>query len=246
MTKSFEEMYPTLAVFEAHVRGILKIIKAADIYALHIIAACRNNEVDKNLINKIIKSDAISPLVFDSLSYRDNEIAALKKVGHLKDIGQQIVLATYTALEVYLIEKFKEYYKHSLRDKDSDFIQTLIKRFSFRNIEEIKRHYSKILKIHLPSFEIKCYTTEKCNWCPESTWEAILLIEKTRNQIAHSGQSIDYKIVTLMDAWYPFEFVQDWVRSFDVNFDLLIYKGKENAAIREYKAKIDRQIGSAG
>ena len=64
------------------------------------------------------------------------------------------------------------------------------------------------------------------------------MIEKTRNQIAHSGKSIDYKIITLMDAWYPFEFVGEWVRSFDVDFDNLIYRGKESVRIKEYKDRL--------
>lgn len=241
MTKSFEEMYPTLAVFEAHARGILNIIKAADIYALHIIAAYRNTEVDEKLIKKIIKSNAISPLVFDSWSYRDNEIAALKETGHLRNIGQQIILATYTALEVYLIEKFKEYYKHSLKDKNADFIENSLKRFSFRNIEEIKKHYFEILKIHLPSFNTTYRTAEKCNWHPKDCWEGILLLEKIRNQIAHTGKSNDYKIITLMDSWYPFDFVCEWVRTFEVEFDHMIYRGKESAAIKEYKDRLAKQ-----
>lgn len=241
MTKSFEELYPTLAVFESHVRGILNIIKAADIYALHIISDFRNAEVDRKLINKIMKSGAVSNLNIFACSYRADEIKTLEKGGHIKNIGQQIVLATYTALEVYLIEKFKEYYKHYIGDKDSDFIQNSIKRFSFRNVEEIKRHYFEILKIHLPSFEITYHTTEECNWCPESAWDAVLLIEKTRNQIAHSGKSINYKIITLMDSWYPFDFVCEWVRTFEVEFDNLIYRGKESAAIKEYKDRLAKQ-----
>lgn len=242
MTRRFEEIYPTLAVFEEHARGILNIIKAADIYALHIIAVYRNIEVDKKLINKIIKSDAISPLVFDSWSYRDNEIAELEKTGHVRNIGQQIVLATYTALEVYLIEKFKEYYKHFLKDKNADFIENSLKGFFFRNIKkEIKIHYSKILNIHLPFFNITYYTSDKCNWRPKNAWEAILLIEKVRNQIAHTGKSTDYKIITLMDSWYLFDFVCEWVRTFDVEFDNMIYRGKESAIIKEYKDRLTKQ-----
>ena len=241
MTRRFEEIYPTLAVFEAHVRGILNIMKAADIYALHIIAVYRNIEVDKKLINKIIKSNAISPLFFDSGSYRDNEITALKETGHVRNIGQQIVLATYTALEVYLIEKFKEYYKHFLKDKNADFIENSLKRFSFRNIEEIKKHFFEILKIHLPSFNITYYTADKCNWRPKDCWEAILLLENVRNQIAHAGKYTDYKIITLMDSWYPFDFVCEWVRTFEVEFDHMIYRGKESAIIKAYKDRLTKQ-----
>lgn len=242
MTKSFNEMYPTLAVFEAHVRGILNIIKAADIYAQHIIALYRNTEVEKNLIEKIIKSSAVSPLAFDDCSYHRNELAVLEERGYMRNIGQQIILATYTALEVYLIEKFKEYYRYLLRNKDESFVKNSLKRFSFRNIkDDIKRHYFEILKIHLPSFNTTYYTAEKCNWRPKDCWEAILLLEKVRNQIAHTGRSIDYKIITLMDSWYPFDFVCEWVRTFEVEFDNMIYRGKEREIIKEYKDQLAKQ-----
>ncbi len=241
MTRKFEEMYPTLAVFEAHARGILNIIKAADIYALHIKAAYHNTEVDKELISKILKSDAISPLAFDGWSYQKNELAALEETGHMKNIGQQIIVATYTALEVYLIEKFKEYYRFLLKDRDTDIIENSLKRFSFRSLEEIKKHYKDILKIHLPSFNITYYRTPKCNWRPKDCWDAIITLGEARNQIAHAGSTKDYKLVTLMDAWFPFEFVCDWVRSFDVDFDNLIYRGKESAAIKDYKELLAKE-----
>ena len=174
--------------------------------------------------------------MFDSCSYRDNEIAALKETGNLRNIGQQIILATYTALEVYLIEKFKEYYNYF---ETTGFIENAPRKFSFRNIkEEIKNHYLDILGIHLPCFNITYYTAEKCNWRPKDCWEAIRLLEKVRNQIAHTGQSTDYKITTLMDSWYPFDFVCEWVRTFDVGFDHLIYRGKENAIMKEYQYQV--------
>ncbi|HWR58686.1 MAG TPA: hypothetical protein VN328_07350 [Thermodesulfovibrionales bacterium] len=241
MTKSFEELYPTLAVFEGHVRGILNIIKAADIYAQHIIASYRNTGTEKNLIEKILKCNAVSRLAFDGWSYRKDELVVLEEKGHMRDIGQQIVVATYTALEVYLIEKYKEYYRYILKDKDADFVENSLKRFSFRNVEEIKKHYSDVLKIHLPSFNTEYFTTEKCNWRPKDCWEAILLLEKVRNQIAHTGRSIDYKIITLMDSWYPFDFVCEWVRTFDVEVDHMIYRGKESAIIKEYKDRLAKQ-----
>ena len=242
MTKNFKEMYPTLAVFEAHARGILNIIKAADIYALHIIAAYRNTKPDSKTIDKILKSDALSLLTCIGSSYHEHEVAELEKTGQMRNIGQQIILATYTAIEVYLIEKFKEYYRYLLRDKDEAFVENSLRRFaSCRNIEEIKTRYSELLKIHLSALEITCYTTEKCNWHPQSTWDAVLLIEKVRNQIAHTGKSTDYKITTLMDAWYPFEFVCEWVRTFDVEFDHMVYRGKESATIKEYKARLAKQ-----
>ncbi len=185
MINQFAEKYPTLATFEENARGIRNIIKAADIYALHIIAAYRNIEIDKKQIRSILTSDAISGLNFDGWLYRNEEIAELDRIGHMRNIGQQIVLATYTALEIYLIEKFKEYYRHFLKDKDANFVENSLKRYSFRSIEDIKKHYFDILKIHLPSYNITYYSAGKCNWRPKNCWEAILTLEKARHQIAH-------------------------------------------------------------
>ncbi|HNT91640.1 MAG TPA: hypothetical protein PKO01_08040, partial [Smithellaceae bacterium] len=213
MTSRFEDKHPTLSVFEKNVRGIQKLIKAADVYAQHIISIFRNKDIDENLIKRIIKSDSVSSLNFAACSYSPEEIKVLERVGHLREIGQQIILASYAALELYLINKFKEYYKYILRDKNKDFVNNSLKILSFRNIKEIKNHYYDLLAIHLPSFDIIIYTDTKCNWQPHGTWEAILLLEETRHQIAHTGISTCYKINTLMDSWFPFEFVCEWVRT---------------------------------
>jgi hypothetical protein len=241
MADEFKERWPTLAAFEENVRGIRNIIKAADIYALHIIADYRNTEIDNKQIKAILSSDAVSILNFDGNFYTNHEISELERIGHIKNVGQQIVLATYTALEFYLIEKFKEYYRYFFQSIDRELVINSLKRYSFRNLDEINKHYFEMLKIHLPSYDIKYFSSVKCNWQPKDSWAGIKTLEEARHQIAHTGKTEKYKIVTLMDSWYPFEFVCNWVRSFDVDFDNLIYRGNESAAIKEYKGRMVKQ-----
>ena len=202
-------MNKSIDIFGEIERGILNIIKAADIYALHLIAECRHEPVDKEGINAILKFNQISGLNLCSLFYKDEEIKLLESHGHIKNIGQQILLATYTALEIYLIEKFKEYYRYFLRDKDAAFVEKSLERFPFRGLEDLKKHYYELLTIHLPSFDVEYYSDDKSSFQPKNSWEAILIISKARNEIAHHGESKEYKVVTLLDSWYPFDFVED-------------------------------------
>lgn len=159
----------------------------------------------------------------------------------IRGIGQQIVLATYTALECYLKEKLKEYYRYSLRGKDKAFVEDAIEKLYIRGIDDIKEYYWKLLSIHLPSFDVDYHSADKSSFHPKDSWHAIKLISKARNDIAHSGESEVYKVVTLMDAWYPFEFVRRWVNLFDANFDFLIYKGYETGPVKEYKKRLAEQ-----
>jgi hypothetical protein len=235
-------MNKAIDIFERLEKGILNIIKAADIYTLHIIAEYRNNEVDKETINAILKSNRISGFNVVGFLYKDEEIKLLTEHAHIKNIGEQIVFATYTTLEIYLIEKFKEYYQYFLRDKDAAFVENSLKTFAFRSLKDLEKHYYEILTIHLPSFDIEYYSDDKSSFQHKYSWEAICTISKARNEIAHDGESKKYKIVTLLDSWYPFEFVRRWVRFFNDNFDYLIYEGKETRLIKEYKNRLPREF----
>lgn len=221
--------------------GILGIIKAADIYTVHVIAKYRNSEADKDLIDRLLTANKISGFALHSWSYTDEELKAFEENGLIKDIGQQIVLATYTALEFYLIEKFKEYYRYTMKEKEIAFVENSLERFSFRSLNEIKKHYWELFSIHLPAFVVDYYSTDKSSFHPKDSWEAMRLLSDARNEIAHAGESEVYKVVTLLDAWYPFEFVRRWVVLFDANFDFLIYKGYETGPIKEYKKRLAKQ-----
>lgn len=206
--------------------GILQTIRSADVYALHIIANLRGQEVDKNLIKTIITSNKISLLTLFSCAYNDQERKLLEKHTQLRNIGSQILLATYTAFELYLIEKFKEYYRHFHKSVKSNVVEASLEEFSYRSLEDIKKIYKNILGIYLAQFEMdEIFIDDKSSFRPSITWKGIKMIEKARHYIAHKGESIEYKITIIPDAWYPFDFIRRWVALFDANFDMMIYKG---------------------
>ena len=122
-------------------------------------------------------------------------------------------------------------------------MQNSLKRFSLRSLEEIKGHFSDVLDIRLPSFEIEYLTNDRSQFQPKDSWTALILLAKARNEIAHTGQSTKYKLVTPMDSWYPFDFARRWVSQFDANFDSIIYQKRETVLIKEYKQRL-RQLSS--
>ncbi|MCX5701701.1 MAG: hypothetical protein NTW64_01820 [Candidatus Omnitrophica bacterium] len=235
MTKAIE-------IFNQLEKGILNIIKAADIYSLYILGSLRKELPSKDLIEDLIANPRVSLLAICGEAYKEEEIKILEQNEHLKKIGEQILLSSYTSYEIYMIEKFKEYYNNLLSDKDTEFIENSLQKLSFRSLKEIKNNYYDFLNIDLPSFEIDISTTEKCNFKPKNTWDALNLISKARNEIAHTGESKIYKIVTLVDSWDPFDFIRMWVNLFDVNFDLLIYEKRTTRLVGEYKARLANSI----
>lgn len=222
-------------------QGILKIIKAADIYALYLIENIKGRRPNDEIIKSIMFDNKVSSLNLFGWAYESTAMTTLKNDIHLKHIGQQILLLTYTALESYLINKFKEYYKY-LIDNDSPLIEKTLNRLPFRSLGEIKKHYNNLLNIHIASFELNnYYSDDKSNFHPSDSWSALRMISESRNQIAHTGDSSDYKVITLMDSWYPFDFVRRWVTSFDINFDLLIYENRETPSIKDYIKRVKKQ-----
>lgn len=234
-------MAKAMEVFNKSEKGILSIINAADIYLVCLISKFRNDSsLREELINKIIEAKNISGFNLFGWLYKEEEMKFLKDEEKVKYIGQQILLAAYAALEAYLIEKFKEYYAYLLKDKEDAFIEETIKRFSFRSMRDIEDNYYKLLKIHIPSFDIDYPSDNKSNFQPKNSWEAIKLIETARHEIAHQGESKIYSVITLMDSWYPFEFTRRWVDSFNVNFDFLIYKEIKTNSIKQYELRLSK------
>jgi hypothetical protein len=226
--------------FSLH-RGISSVINAADIYLLHIVASYNKTEVNSKLIDQIIKERRMTSYTAFGWQYNDDILKILEDKGYIRHICQLILLQTYTALEVYLIGKFEEYYRFLLeRSSDTSSLERIPKKFSTRNLEDIKRNY-KLIDIHLPLFELNnIYTADGCNFRPKSCWDGLKLIEKARNEIAHRGETTEYKLITLMDAWYPFEFVTDWVTSFDVHFDEFIFKSTSTPLMKKYIASLSK------
>ena len=218
-------------------KGILGIIRAADVYAYHAIAKIRNEEIDMQSINFIMSGTKISGFNIVGDTYKKDEFEILKNEEYFTAIGQQIIVASHTALETYLILKFKEYYKYIFSKSDSLLVEESLKKINYRNLKDFKEIYKTFLNIHIPSFEIDYHSSNDCSFKPINTWEALTLIYATRNDIVHKGISINYDVSTLMDSWYPFDFVRRWVTLFDANFDSFIYLQKETRSCREHKQR---------
>ncbi|MBT6045700.1 MAG: hypothetical protein HOG49_02655 [Candidatus Scalindua sp.] len=218
-------------------KGVMGVVRAADVYALHVIAKIRNQKIDMDVINSILSENKISGLNLVSYAYTKNELKQLEEKGHFTEIGQQIIVATHTALESYLILKFREYYRHLTLGNNEGIVEETLSRLNFRCLNDFKDAYKKFFKIHIPSFDVSYPSSDGCNFEPENSWEALILIYKARNDIVHKGVSLDYKVSTLMDSWYPFDFVRRWVSGFDANFDSHIYQNRETRLYREYKER---------
>jgi hypothetical protein len=227
-----------LEAFNIQEKGILNIIRAADIYAICLLAKISASELNKEQIDEILKGNKITGYNLLSNHYTEYELNYLKDNGHFREIGQQIIFQTYTMLELYLISKFKEYYLFLTRVEPNKIMHETLKRFSFRNLSDIKRNYDDIIDIHLPSFDVDYIFSDKnCLFQPKDSWGAINIISKARNEIAHQGYSISYPVSTLMDSWYPFEFTRRYIDLFDANFNIFIYKKYETSLIKEYKIR---------
>jgi hypothetical protein len=222
-------------------KGILHTIKAADIYTIHLVAIQRNEQPNQQIIQDIIMNEKISGLTIFSMSYRKEEKEKLEEKGYLINIGNQIILATYTALEFYLTNKFKECFQYRLKGVNTINGEKTLEKLSFRSLDNIKDLYKDILGIYLPQFEMReILVDEHSSFKPESSWDGIKTIEKARHEIAHEGKTKAYKITILPDVWHPFNFVRRWVTLFDVNFDLFIYEGRATQLIREYQKRVER------
>lgn len=227
-------------IFRSLEVGILNLVRAADLLTIHLVSRHRGIKVDRDLVRTVLGSPMVSGFTMSGDAYKPDEISMLEQTGHLRQIGEQIVLATYTSLEIYLIQKFTEYYAYKMLDKPPGFVQNTLKRFSFRGLDEIKRHYSEVLDVYLTFFDIEYYSDDKSHFQPVDSWAAIKLIESARHEIAHQGVSTSYKIVTPLDSWYPFEFTRRWVASFDANFDLFFYKGQRTSLYEEYERRLQQ------
>jgi len=231
-------MSNAIEIFERQKNGVINIIRAADVFAHYIIADLRQEEPDKEIIWRIVKEKALSGLNLLGFAYRQGEIDLLEKRGELKEIIHQVIIATYGIFEIYLIEKFAEYYRHYAKSDNSDLIDISLKKIKIRSLDEIKDNFYDFFKIHVPSFEIDYFSDNKSNFQPTTSWAAIKQIEKARNEIVHQGKTMQYKAATLMDAWYPFEFICRWVGLFNVNFDALVYEGRRYGLIQEYEERL--------
>ena len=178
------------AVYESVEKSILDMFKAADIYALHLLSKFRNSPPPTNDTIESIVNGSSSLLRLTGALYTKAERQLLEKDGHLRSIGQQILVASYTAVELYLINKFQEFFRNTLAGVPDAFVEASIEQLSFRSLKDISKLYFNFYNIHLPSFDIKFHTVEESNFRPNTAWQALQLLSTARNEIVHRGESV--------------------------------------------------------
>jgi len=208
-------------------KGILNIIRALDLYATHVLAKIRGEDCPEDTVTAIMSGHKISALNLSIISLTDDEKRIIRKEGYFVEVGEQIVVATQAAFENYLISKLGEYYRFHLR-----YCEELVAKASeekllsgLNALSRIKIAYKSILGIHLPSFEIEFEFNPESNFCPSSSWGAICLIDKQRHAVVHCNSERPFRIETLMDSWFAFDFIRMWVSQFNAYFDHQIYEG---------------------
>ncbi|RJR50710.1 MAG: hypothetical protein C4576_04920 [Desulfobacteraceae bacterium] len=230
------------ALFDELEKGLLQLFKAADLYNFHLIALARNEDPPGQLIKDIIATNTISTYsIFEGL-YSKSEQEEFAKRGYLRAIGDQILLATYTALECYLIEKFNEYVEWKGKDKEERTIACA--RRMRRSLDDIRNGYSEILDIHLAHFELnESWMSPYPDFQPSTTWQRIREIENARHEVAHRGRADSCVVRFLSNAWEPFDFARRWVTAFDANFDSLIFHGTPTPMIKGYQKRVAQVRG---
>lgn len=217
-----------IEAFRKQEENILHLLRAADVYTQHVIADMRQKPVDQELISKIVKNGYLSTLNYSWRFFlSQGEYDQLREEGQTKKICEEIVLSVYTAVEQYLISKFKDYLKYSLSTQPDRIFTAVDKGVSFRCLDQIKKNYKDYFDIHLPSFEPEQGGFEESWFQPTSSWEGIKMLSKARNEIAHEGTSKSYDIFYLIDAYAPLHFTTRWISLFDVNFDSMIYENRK-------------------
>jgi hypothetical protein len=225
-------------VFRQLDSGVLDLIRAADLYTILLLAHHNKTSPDPQMIENILGAKHVSGYAIAGEYYSPSELAMLETTGGLRRVGEQVILATYTAIEVYLEDKFREYAAYLARSINPAMLDALTSKVRFRSLDDFKTSYFQVLGIHLPSFDCTYFVDIVSHFQPRQSWDALTLLSEARNQIAHTGKSSSYQIKTLLDAWYPFEFARMWVNMFDVNFDLLLYQGQVTRTIGEYRERL--------
>ena len=208
-------------------QGILKIVRALDLYAMHVISKLRGRNPPEDAVEAIMSGDKVSILNISDVTLSNDEKDAIKKDGYFREVGEQIIVAAHSAFEHYLVEKFKEYLRFHMKfcatpPREAAVISIAQ---SMRSLEGIKNAYKETLGIHLPSFDVKFAFNPNSNFSFDSAWEAIVALDKKRHSVVHLGKESPFEIESLMDSWYPFDFTRVWVTHFNHFFDHQIYEG---------------------
>ncbi|VAW49868.1 hypothetical protein MNBD_GAMMA04-985 [hydrothermal vent metagenome] len=230
-----------IEAFNKQEENIGHLLRAADVYTQHVIASLKNSSVNNELISKIVNEDELSTLNYSWRFFlSEQEYEKLKEKGQTRKICEEIVLSVYTAIERYLIDKFKEYLAHSLSSQSERVYLAVEKRISYKSLKQIKDNYRDYLDIHLPSFEPEQGGFEESWFQPKTSWEGITLLSDARNEIAHEGTARSFNIFYLIDAYAPLHFATRWVSLFNINFDSMIYDGEKHRFVKEHDDRYEK------
>lgn len=210
------------SVFERGCESIRSLIRCADITVLHALASLRSEDTNLSTIDRILNENGVSQLAhswrwFMTPAERDR----LGERGYIRAACEQIVFLCYVTLERYLIEKCKEYIAYKGHDLDA-------LKLAFRNLSELRRHARDYVGIHVAAFNhpsVGIY--EEAEWFhPSDSWAGLQRLENYRNEIAHEGVLQSVQLVTLVDAWSVFHFVQRYGQFFEICYNDHIYNGR--------------------
>ncbi len=212
-----------IGTFKTQESNIRYLLQAADVYTQHLISGMRQQPADQIAISKIIGENCMSVMNFTRrLVITDSEHEQLRSNGQTKKICEEIVMSVYTAVEQYLINKFKEHLHQLLSSQSSAMREAIDKRVSFRSLDQIKENYREFFGVNVVSIAPNFICIEDCWFQPNSAWEGVVLLSKARNEIAHDGTSKSFNIFYLLDAFAPLNFASSWIHQFDFHFESFV------------------------
>ncbi|WP_448548880.1 hypothetical protein [Thalassotalea fusca] len=208
-------MESAFSIFEKHYKSIQDLIRTADIYTIHAFAKLKGTEADLELINNIMNDhNCHSTLVnawYFHMSKEENDL--LRQDPHIKTICEQIVTSSFVSVEYYLVNRFKELIHKKVTNKN--IANSVCKLSNGTSLQKLHEKYKNFLDIDLSKFEQDVCLFEN-NWFnPDNCWQALNMMSKVRNEVAHTGSSNTYQITYLLDAYSPYHFIWRWVGLFD-------------------------------
>lgn len=205
-------------VFKANCESLKNILRAADVYALLRLDIVRGTDKGVAVAKKVIEESGGSTLLHSKHMFLSKEERTLfEEEEYVSGICQQTIMASYTAIENYLINFFAAKISTSVENKNLS--DAILKNLSFRSLDWIKKHYSTFLGIDLPSFKHKGIDTYEESWFhPRDEWHGLKILSDVRNEIAHEGSCTSYPIYHLVDAYSVIHFIERWVMFFECRY----------------------------
>lgn len=223
------EVSESFAAFKRNNASIESLVRCADVYSLHALSIHRGAPPDTELIQKVITQGGRSSLARSwQLFMKKEEYDLFGERGHLRSICEHIVFASYVAVESYLIGKYGEYFHAKYAALGKSRRGAILKKMSLRSLEEIRKQYAEFLDIHIANFEPLVGVYKEAPWFhPSGCWNGLKILARCRNNLAHTGEMKDARLVVLVDAWSVFEFCREWVNYFEINYNDFVYRDKK-------------------